>query len=325
MALLTIVAYAPALAVFGLAGIVAGLRRVPEQAGPLAVWTGVAFFVVAVTGRPSIAAELLLPLTLAASIGLAILAAGVRDRFRWAEEGAMAAVLVVVVAFASIQSSMFAFQTPPGDDGLFLLALGGFVMAGLLIALYFALWGASGAARAVGLAAIVLLPLGAWANGSPAVYSAARVLREPLRLSYATPDLQQLVANVEAASWNRTRDPHSLPIRVDPSLAPLLAWPLRNQQHLTWGQARGAIEDEVVIRPSAAQSDEGFGPDAYVGATYEPSGRWIPVFRPAEAPNADPHATARAFARWYFHRAGGSTLESDLVFDRVDVFLKAEE
>jgi hypothetical protein len=237
----------------------------------------------------------------------------------------MSSVLIIVVAFACLQASMFAFQPSSSDDGLFLLALGGFVMAGLLMALYVALWGSSVALRAIGLAAAVLLPLGAWANGSTLIYGADRVVREPLRLGYITPDLRNLVANVEAASWNRTRDPHSLAVRVDPSLGPVLGWSLRQQRHLTWGPARGAIADEVVIRPAVAGADEGFGPEPYVGATYAPVGRWIPDFRPADPDASAPHSTARALARWYFHRSGDSGVDSSLLFDRVDLFLKAEE
>lgn len=325
--LLGLVAYAPTIAVFGIAGLAAGLRRAPAQAGFLTVWSGVAFFIVAVTGQPLTVAELLLPLTLAAAIGLAVLASNLAEQFRWAEEGAMAAVLVIVVAFAALQASKFAFQTPSSDDGLYFLAIGGLVMAGLLVVLYVALWGSRAAARATGLAALVLLPLGAWANGSGANYSDARVLREPLRLDYVTPDLRHLVANVEAASWNRTRDPHELDIRVDPSLAPLLAWPLREQRHVTWAPARGALEAEAVIRPSGGAPDEGFGPAPFVGATYQPYGHWLPRFPAAAGVDAvDPHGPTRTLARWYLHRAStGQTLESDLVFDPVDMFLMAEE
>ncbi len=324
--LLAALAYAPTIVAFGVAGLVAGLRRAPSQAGFLAVWSGVAFFVVAVTGQPSSLPELLLPLSLAAAIGLAVLASNLAERFRWAEDGAMAAVLAIVVAFATLQAGKFAFQSPPGDDGLFLLAVGGLVMAALLVVLYVALWGANVAARAGGLAALALLPLGAWANGSAASYSNARVLREPFRLDFVTPDLRRLVANVEAASWNRTRDPHSLSIRVDPSLAPLVAWPFRDQRNLTWGPARGSLEAEAVIRPSGATADDGFGPDPFVGATYEPYGHWVPTFRATGTDVVDPHGVARGFARWYLQRGGaGQSLESDLVFDPVDMFLKAEE
>jgi hypothetical protein len=287
------------------------------------VWSGFAFLVLVVSGRPLVITEVLLPLSLAAAWAVAALARDLAARFRWGEEGAMAAVLVVVACFAALQGAKLAFQTPPGDDGLFLLTVGSVAMLGLLVALYVGLWGPAVAARAAGLAALFVLPAAAWAQGSGIVAPDGRTVREPLRSEFVTSDLANLVHNVEMASWNRTRDPHSLELRIDPALAPLLAWPLRAQRGLTWGPGRGTVEAEAVIRP-ADTGGEGFGPAPYVGHTYEPSGRWLPTLRPPDG-GADPHATLRTAARWYLQRRSpGAALETDLRFDRVDLYLKAE-
>jgi hypothetical protein len=288
-ALFAAVVHAPTIVFFGLAGIALGLRRGASPAGLLAVWTGVGFFVVTVSGVPLVVAELLLPLSLAGGVAIALLLDAVSRRFKWAEEGAMAAILVP-----------------------------------LLVVLYTALWGAGTAARAAGLAGLVVLPLVAWGNGSALNYASTLTLREPLRPTFVTPDVDRLIANLESASWNRTSDPQALAARVDPALAPVLAWPLRNRP-VTWAAATGEVSDEAVIRRSLTTDVEGFGPEPYVGGTYVTLGSWQRSF-PADATETDPNAGARSFARWFLQRRSpGTAPDADMAYERADFFLKAEE
>jgi hypothetical protein len=322
-ALLALVAHAPVALAFGVAGISAGIKRGVTAAGGLAVWVGVAFLVLMVAGEPILLAELLLPLTLAAGIAIALLFSSVSSDFRWSEDGAMTAILVCVAGFISVQAVAFANDSPT-ETGRYFLVLGGVAMLALLVVLFVALWGRGVALRAVGLAALVILPAMAWANGSALNFQTSMSLREPLRRSFVTPDVTRLVENIDAASWNRTSDPHALGVRVDPTLAPVLAWALRDHK-ITWGGATGEVADEVVVRPHLTTDVEGFGPDPYVGGTYAYTGSWIRSF-PAGGSETDPQAGARSFARWFLQRRSPSAApDADIAYQYVDVFLKAED
>jgi hypothetical protein len=306
-----------------MAGIAAGIRRGASAAGALAVWAGIGFLVVMLSGEPILIAEVVLPLTLGAGMAIALLFSSVARDFRWSEDGAMAAILVCVVGFVAVQAVAFA-NDAPSETGRFMLVLGGLVMVALLVVLFVALWGRAVALRALGLAALVLLPALAWANGSALNYQTTMALREPLRGSFVTPDVTRLADNVKAASWNRTMDPDALALRVDPSLAPVLAWPLRDHD-ITWAAASGEVTDEIVIRPRLTTDTEGFGPDPYVGGTYAYTGSWIRSF-PAGESETDPQGSARAFARWLLQRRSPSAgPDADIAYQYVDVFLKAED
>ncbi|MFQ5460588.1 MAG: hypothetical protein ACE5EL_07320, partial [Anaerolineae bacterium] len=179
--------------------------------------------------------------------------------------------------------------------------------------------------RAVGLAALVTLVVLGWSNGARAAYGARQDLREPLRPVFVAPDAARLVANLREVSWARTKDPYAMDIRVDPALGPSLGWLLRDHGGVTWGVAAGAVEDSAVVRPARG---EGFGPAAYVGASFKPVGLWRLGTRGASGEGEQANrlqSWARAFVRWYMLRlAPGEGRDDDLQFDEVQLYLKVE-
>jgi hypothetical protein len=216
----------------------------------------------------------------------------------------------VVVAFAWLQALRYAQDAATGGA----LAVGAMALAVLLVVVFALLWNLSLALRTAGLVALVGLSLLGWSNGSWLNYFRGPDLREPARPSYVTPDAARLAENLERASWAKHLDPFQMSVVVDPSLRPVLAWPLRERLDVRWARAEGELEEDAVIVPSGGAP--AFGPASYVGQTYALAGRWQPAF-----------AGRHELVGWLLQRREVEAESASSVgpaFERADLYLRVE-
>jgi hypothetical protein len=311
--LLPLLANAPLETLGGLAGLIVLLRSRSPLAGALWVWTSVALGVALLTGLPGSVPDVLLPLTLAAGVAGATLWERLIQHFKWTDEGLMVGVLAMVLGFSALQWMTLAdvgvvmAGTAAPDTATAWLARGSLVMAFVLLAAYFTLWGADVAARVGGTTWLIVLAALGWANGARLNYLAADELREPLRPDYMTPDLRRLADILADRGRQQTR------VMVAPQLEAMLAWPLREFGDVTWDEPAGEIDADAVIRP--AGETVAFGPASYMGSTFRVRGIWQPNL-----------TGPQALARWLLQRrpAPGQETLPDIVYDPVDLYLIVE-
>ncbi len=319
--LLPLVAYAPVTLVFGVAGLVAAWYLPSPLGRVLPVWVLVGWLLAMLAG-PATFADLLLPLTLAAGLALGRLWESVSGAFQWREEGVMTLILLVVAAYALV-TAFTAVSEVQGAEEARLRLIGGLAVMGILVLVYFFLWGAPTTLRVLGLSWLVLGALLAWSGGTALNYRASLVVAEPMRPTFVTPDAARLAADLSAASRVRFRDPDAIPTVADPAVAPALAWQLRSLGNLTWAEARGQLAGDAVITPVAVSGGEepAFGPAPYLGRRYLVSGTFVPTFLTPGA--MDPWL----FLRWLLRRepprgptvgGGNVTLEAASLYLKVD-------
>ncbi len=285
---LPLAVYAPLLAVFGGVGIV----RAPRRAGGVGlfvlIWAILALAMGVVAGSPDRLADAAMPLTLGAALALADLAAALRRGFRWGDDGVTAAILFLAAGYAWAYATAFSGATTPEDGaGLWRRAWLAAVLAGALAFVYLVVWGRALAVRVVGLTAVVVLGGMGWVNGSRVSYAAGLDVRELLRPAYVAPPAEWLARDLAGASRAATGDAFGMPTVVDPTLAPVLAWPLRERTALAWATAPAAEGDAAVLAVAAAPSPFGAGEPR----TYAVSAHWTPAF-----------AGRLGFLRWYLQR-----------------------
>jgi hypothetical protein len=326
-----LVTYAPVSAVFGLVGLVVAWRRGRAFGRLLAVWLVVGAALAYLAG-PATFPDLLLPLSLAAGVGLGALARSLAESFRWREEGLMTAILLVVAGYLLLTGFRAVTMAATTQDEVARMQLPlGLLVVGLLVLVYWFLWGGGTTLRVLGLAWLVVGSLLAWSGGTALNYRSQVALVEPLRPVYLSPDGARLVADLEAAAQARKGYPEGLTVRADPSLEGLLGWALRRQGQLRWASAKDAIEEEAVIVPGAASVDTNapsgsgeqpsFGPGAYMGRPYRVAGSFGPPFLTAEG------FDVWLALRWLLLRepARDSTLGGSVRLDPVSLYLRVDE
>lgn len=317
---LPLLAYAPVTLVFGGVGLLLAWRR--NAFGRILTLWALVGALAALFAGPATFADILLPLTLAAGIGLGGLARSVSRHFLWREEGLMTAILLVVAGYLLL-TAFAAVSTAQGFEVAQKQLLLASVVLLLLVAVYWFLWGGYTTLRVLGLAWLVIGSMMAWSGGSALNYRRTMALAEPLRPTFVTPDGARLAADLVAASSNRLRDPDALTVVADPALQAALAWPLRSMRSQRWAIARGDISEDAVIVPGTAPVAEGqpaFGPAPYLGREYLVSGSFFPSFLSGSA--ADPWL----LLRWFLTREPirDSTLGGAVQFDRASLYLNAD-
>jgi hypothetical protein len=318
---LPLLAYAPVTLLFGLVGLLLAWRR-SAFGRVLAVWALIGGLAAMLAG-PATFPDFLLPLTLAAGIGLGRLARSVSRNFQWREEGLMTVILLVVASYLLL-TAFAAVSIAQGFEVAQKQLLLASVVLLLLVAVYWFLWGGFTTLRVLGLSWIIIGTLMAWSGGTALNYRRPIALAEPLRPTFVTPDGARLAADLVAVSRTRERDPDALSVVADPALQAALAWPLRGMRQQRWAIARGQITEDAVIVPGTAPVSEGepsFGPAPYLGREYLVSGSFFPNFLSGTA--GDPWL----LLRWFLTRepVRDATLGGAVQFDKASLYLKADD
>lgn len=277
--LLPLAVYAPATLAFGLAGLAPAARHPSPLARFAATWLAVGLLLGAGVGTPALVLELLVPLTIVAALAIARLLEATRARGRLAEEGAMTAIVLVVLGYGLAQAVAFAGGADTSVDiRAATLAAAALGLAAFLLLVFAVLWSPGVAVRVLGLSALFALPVLGWANGSDLNYARTATLMEPMRPDFVAPGAEGLAAAVPAPAG----EAGSTQVVVDPALRPALAWPLRAQD-VVWEVPTGAADATVAVTVP--------GPGAEGGRPWTVAGRWSPTFE-----------NRHGFVRWWLHR-----------------------
>jgi hypothetical protein len=287
--LLPLLVHAPELVLLGVAGLFLGPRDKAWRIG-IGVWLLLGCGLAAVSVSPWAAVLPLAPLAASAGVTLARLVAGLRAHFRWAEEGVMIWILMVVMGYALLHAWRFANAGPMmglRDD--WVLMSGSLAMAGVLMLAFAALWGVATALRVAGVVGGMVCLWLAASNGVALDRHTGPELWRPRR---TTAGVAAVAALAQASSRGGTAD-----IVVDARLLDVLGWPLRDVPRLRWAPPS---PDEA---PAAAAwigpwSDADLESGAE-GLAPAPRQRMITVayaWRPA-------FADRKGFVRWYLQRA----------------------
>lgn len=307
---LPLAVYTPLTLIFGIAGLFAVPRRSAVAGVFVNAWVGVALATSLMAGDPSAVADALLPLTLAAGSALGALAEWLARAFQWAEDGVMATILLVVLAYALLHALAFAGAPDPETGAAAWRQVNGaMVMAALLVVVYAVVWQWRLAARVLALATAVAAACLGWANGARLDYGAAAAVCEPMRPAYVPADALRLVRALDAAQARAGGDASTRPVTVDPAFLEALAWPLREETSLVWEAAAPgpSAAGAVIAAPGAIPVTSGTSaPRSFVVAA-----TWAPEF-------ADRHA----LVRWYFQRrppADGGPFADGLQLERAEL------
>ncbi|MGQ0604916.1 MAG: hypothetical protein ACT4QE_24820 [Anaerolineales bacterium] len=291
-----LIAYEPLLLIFGLIGAVRAFRRalgagqnVPAQT--VAAFGVLAFmFVVAYSGRAIVdSVWLILPLAVLAGSAIAELVEANATREDWPLAGALIAVLVIILGFASIKLLQFGeavrlnpalLETLPGAGlianapGLILAVLA-ILVAVLVIYLFAVGWSARAArlgATLTGVAVLAFVTLGAgWGLTQ---------LRptEPVELWWERPasdDLYRLEETLMRISDMAVGQEREIDVTVQAEPDGALAWALRNFSKATLvDDASAFITSRVVITPKEQDNPE-LG-QAYAGQGFDLYRYWFP-------------------------------------------------
>jgi hypothetical protein len=147
----------------------------------------------------------------------------------------------------------------------------------LLVGLGAAAWAWRGSWLLVGsgwLAVVVTLGLFAFKSAWGLNFAHAADSRELMIVQTTAPDVRQLVKQLETLSVNKAGDRHTLSLTVDDATGPVIAWYLREFQHVTAVDGLSAPPDTIAAVTLALQ-----GPP--IGETFRGRGfplqtRWSP-------------------------------------------------
>ena len=234
-ALATVVLYEPMLVLLGLAAAWSGIRRREPVDSAAAAWALGSLLVVFAypSRRPEDLIWIILPLCLLGGDALVSLMERERPAEQAAGLGGLAAVLVVLLAFASVQFSAFGHSQGPAFTGYtpaasLWLGVGAILIAVVVTALFGAGWSfalAADAGAIAGMAAAGAITLASlWRlNFDPRGFGVGELYRPQA----SGPSLGLLVETTQAFSLASTGRSDSIPLDIHGDAPPALAWALR--------------------------------------------------------------------------------------------------
>jgi len=286
-----LIAYEPLLLIFGLLGAVRAFLRHNTAGQIVAAFALLAFmFVVAYSGREIVdVVWLIVPLAALAGTTFAELLEANFTRDEWPLTGALVAVLVIILGFASIKMLQFGeavrlnpalLQSVPGGGlianaaGLILAVLA-LAVAVLVVYLFAAGWSARAARLGATLTAAAVLGLVTLGAG----WGLAQVRpTEPVELWWPRPasdGVNRLVTTLRHVSDMAVGNEHEIDVTVQAGPDGALAWALRDFRKATFVSDSSAfITSRAVITPLEQNNPE-LG-QAYAGQAFDLYHYWFP-------------------------------------------------
>ncbi len=311
--------YEPLIVVFGVAGILQSLQRFKDNAREELPFVSLAFatafcfllFAFGLSADSSRLVNLVVPLAIFAARWLGEWVTQVWEAFtQWEEERAtltqqaslfaLASVLIVFIYLVIVEfiqrGNVLAFDAllrggEGNATGLFIviLTLGAFGALALMTVASVGWW----RAQNIGVALLVLW-LGGWGlRQSTMLNFLPPNTSEPLVARAASPNIRDLVRDLEDISRWRANDSHTLAIRADESLGPIVAWYLRAFPRAQFA-ARPVIAPEVQALILASNAPP-------------PASDWISQRYQLEIARAAPPPN---FLRWLIFREGSTATAS---------------
>jgi uncharacterized protein (TIGR03663 family) len=295
-----LIVYEPLIVIFGLAGLIAALRRVTGLIMLLAVWTIGAFIVALLQpGRQTFDLTLVLtPLALLGGLLIEQLARALELHGAWKAEGLFWLMAAVVLGFAAINTAQGAVG--PGAASVFLglqinvvttLGAGMVLLAAVLIGVFVLLIGWQATLRAALVTLFVSLVVvsfsSAWSLTQLHAGSARELLWGP---TTSTVDVRALREAVEAASKRKTGVLNQAEVAVTlPQDDAVLRWTLRDFKR---AQYNAAISDlaPLIIAPQGSAFPP-FTTAAYQGQRFTTEAAWEPA-----------QLTDNDLLRWWLYR-----------------------
>jgi hypothetical protein len=280
-----LIVYEPLIVFFGLAGLIASLRRVSGLLMLLAVWTIGAFMIVLLQpGRQVLDLALVLtPLALSGGLLVEWLAHDLEEHGAWQAEGLLWLMAVVVLSFAAITTAQTAMgpMTASSFLGIQLNALTslslGFVLLAVVIGGVFVLligWQAAlRAAMALLFVSLAVIALSnSWSLTQLRAGNPRELLWGPTATSQEVRELRELV---EAAARRNVRLADQTKVAVSlPQDDPVLRWTLRDLKKV---QFNAAISDlaPVIVAPLGSTFPP-FVTETYQGQRFNTQMLWEP-------------------------------------------------
>jgi uncharacterized protein (TIGR03663 family) len=279
---------------FGVAGVVAGIRRRDALSWLLGWWLVFGLLVSLVAGRwqPVDLSLLALPLALLAGSFLGRLAASLAEERLAEVEWLLIGLVVPMAVFGYVQLTSYTRS----EQGSFIL---GMLAPAVIYLVTFLLVGAwmgwrralRGMALAMALFTFVLLVSNAFA--SSANFDMER--RDAFNMNRSDEGVRDLVAVMQRYSWQTARDANAAPILVVGDELRWLQWALRDFRDVKFVASFDNAADRTLILTPAGQEpalgDQFAGQDIVVASVWQParlSGQalasWLLYRRPAEPP-----------------------------------------
>lgn len=323
--LVPLAVYAPLSLVFGTIGL-ARLARPRDAFGTwLALWAVLGLCVGLATRSTGALPEVLVPLGIGAGFAIGRLIERVAAEGRWAEDGIMIALVLIIAGYGLIHALRYA------DSGLVVgqaaadplrMVYGSIGLVAIIGVALAMLWGRSMALRVLGSSALAGLAAAGIANGSWLNHGPSVELVRPERVeagaAHLAADLMRLVAR---------RDPlgagsgDAAPVVVAPELRPILGWAMRDVPDVTWSDAHGSDRVTAIVLPADRSPEPPTlpgGQGAWSSAEYEIGSRWRPAF-----------LDIQGFFRWYLQRRVAEGVAGALLADppqpiRTTVYSRAD-
>jgi uncharacterized protein (TIGR03663 family) len=295
-----LIVYEPLILFFGVAGLIASLRRISGVAVLLSVWTiGALIVALLQPGREVFDLTLVLtPLALLGGLLVDGVALDLERRGAWRAEGLFWIVAAAALGFAAINASRTA--TSAISSNLFLgvplslatsLSLGTLLMALVLCGVFALLIGWRATVRAATVTLFVALAVISFSSAWNLTQVRPGNPRELLWGPAATaPDVRAMRHLIEAVSTQRTGLVDQVQVGVTlPADDPVLRWYLRDFKRV---QYNAAISDltPVIVAPLGSTFPP-FVPDVYQGQPFVTQTLWEPS-----------QLTENDFLRWWLYR-----------------------
>ena len=225
--------YEPLALIFGLGGLVWGLRRGRRFVALLGLWAGLGALLLALMPGRAVLDVLwvILPLALLTGVAVEQLVRGLRERGEWFSEGLYVPVVLVLWSHFYLMLAHYAVSGSPADLALALLT----VVLQVLLATVFALTIRSDSAlRAVTMGTGILLLAATLSAGWGVAHVRPADPRELLVRDPTAVEARDLAQTLHDLSWSETGMPTTLPFMLDLNLDlnaasdPVLAWYLRD-------------------------------------------------------------------------------------------------
>lgn len=297
--LVPLAVYAPVSVAFGLPGLVR-LARTGRFFGLwLVIWAVLAVGVGVVSGAPAAVPEVLVPLTFGAGLSIGRLLETMWRAARWSEDGVMIGLALIVTGYGLLNAMRYA------DTGLVVsseaqdplrLALGSLGLLGILAVALIVLWGPAMALRVVGSSALCILGALALSNGFHLNYGvSAELLRR-----------ERIESGATALAEDLERYGPSAVIGIDPGLAPIIAWSVRDVPGVAWSGDSSREDlpdtlDALVLADGGRPAEDG---REWSGRRYVVASRWSPSF-----------LDLQGFLRWYLQRRVAEGVAGALLAD----------
>lgn len=268
--MLVLLLYELPIIILGITGAVLWVDREPGWVTFLLIWTAVTVVPATLfnSGWAGGVAMATLPLALLGGVALARIAEAIREFGRWEVEGVYLLLVAVIGGFFWLNIIAYLQTTQSLHLGLALAAVL-VLVSGLSI--IWSMGSGSGVLRALGLTAVLLLPVVSFRTAWMLAFMHGNDPREPLAAAQvpSDPDLRTLPSFLAGLSNERLRERYSLPVALQRSLGVAPHWYLRDFRELT------LVEGSSAALPTAAVlSPDQPAPPGTIGSRYTLRSTW---------------------------------------------------